>query len=194
MQPANPLLLASTSPYRRAQFERLGLQFDSCAPGVDEGAWKDRGLAPRDLAAALALAKAEAVARRFPRAVVVGGDQVVALGPTLLGKPVTPEAALRQLLLLAGRVHELWSAAAILGPGRRAVHVERAALSMRALPEAALSSYVAADQPLDCAGSYKLEARGIALFERIECADWTAIEGLPLLWVSGQLSLGSQGI
>lgn len=189
MQPAAPLLLASTSPYRRAQFERLGLAFAARAPGVDEQAWHGRGLAPRELALALALAKAEALVAREPGCVVVGGDQVVALGAELLSKPGTELLARQQLGRLSGRTHELWSAAAILWPdGRRTQHVEPARLSMRRLSAPQLAAYVSADQPLDCAGSYKLEARGIGLFERIECADWTAIEGLPLLWVCSQLT------
>jgi septum formation protein len=189
MQPDAPLLLASTSPYRRAQFERLGLAFATRAPGVNERAWHDRRLAPRELALALALAKAEAVAAGHPGSIVVGGDQVVALGAELLSKPGTEALAQQQLERLSGRTHELWSAAAILWPdGRRAQHVEPARLRMRRLSAAQLAAYVAADQPLDCAGSYKLEARGIGLFEGIECADWTAIEGLPLLWVCSQLT------
>lgn len=182
-----PLILASTSPYRRAQLERLGLAFECRPPGVDEAAFKARGLAPADLARALALAKAEAVARLEPGAWVIGGDQVVALGTELLGKPGSAERALEQLERLAGQRHELHSAAALIGPQGSALHVESARLTMAPWTRAELEAYVLRDRPLDCAGAYKLEAGGIALFQSIECADWTAIEGLPLLWLSRRL-------
>lgn len=187
MPAPSPLILASTSPYRRAQLERLGLAFECRAPGLDEQPFKTRGLAPMDLARTLALAKASAVARDAPGALVIGGDQVVALGQELLGKPGSAERAVEQLERLAGRTHELHSAVALVGPAGAEVHVESARLTMASWTRDELAAYVQRDRPLDCAGAYKLEAGGLALFERIRCDDWSAIEGLPLLWLAQRL-------
>jgi septum formation protein len=183
------LVLASTSAYRRELLGRLGVAFETAAPDVDEGAWKGRGLAPREVARQLARAKAEAVARVVgDGATVIGSDQVCALGSETFGKPGTAERACEQLARLAGRTHELLTAVCVVGPVRGVwEHTDAARLSMRALDAASIARYVAADRPLDCAGSYKLEARGIALFEKLECADHTAIVGLPLVALTLEL-------
>jgi len=184
-----PLILASTSRYRKDLLARLGLPFTCEAPGVDEDAVKSDGaLAPRRLAEVLAEHKALAVAARHPGAVVIGGDQLAHLEGAILGKPGTAAAAEAQLARLAGRTHELVTAMCIVHPGGFERHTDLARLRMRQLDTAAIRRYVAADAPLDCAGAYKLECRGIALFEEISCADHTAITGLPLLWTAGVLA------
>ncbi|MCS6969756.1 MAG: nucleoside triphosphate pyrophosphatase [Planctomycetota bacterium] len=182
-----PLVLASSSRYRRALLARLGLPFAWEAPEIDEEASERSALPPRAIAEQLAERKARAVAARHPQAVVIGSDQLAHLDGELLGKPGSAAAAEQQLARLAGREHELVTAVCVLHPqgAERATVVAR--LRMRALDAASIARYVAADQPLDCAGSYKLEQRGIALFERIACEDHTAIVGLPLLWLSGTL-------
>ncbi len=181
LPPTPRVVLASTSPYRAAQLRRLGLAFDAVPSGVDEDAWKARGLPPRELAVALAQAKAEAVAARHPDALVVAGDQLAHLAGDILGKPGAADAAAEQLLRLAGRTHELATAVAVADGGQTRTHLDLATLTMRPLTRAAAARYVAADQPLDCAGAYKFEARGAALFVRVAADDPTAIEGLPLL-------------
>lgn len=175
------LILASTSPYRRALLERLGVPFRAEAPAVDEDAYKARIPSPVALAEALARAKAEAVARSHTGAVVIGSDQLVALDGQILGKSGSTEAAESQLAAMAGRTHDLVTAMTVIHPGGIAAHTDVTRLTMRSLAPEAIRRYVAADRPLDCAGSYKLEARGIALFERIESQDHSAITGLPLI-------------
>jgi septum formation protein len=175
------LILASTSPYRRALLERLGLPFRGESPGVDEDALKTSCLPPRALAERLAEAKATALADRFPDAAIVGGDQLACLDAEILGKPGTPDAAVSQLLRMSGRPHRLITALAVWSGGRVVAHTDIATLTMRRLTRPEVERYVAADRPLDCAGSYKLESRGIALFDRIEAADHSAITGLPLI-------------
>ena len=188
-----PLVLASTSPYRRALVERLGLPFACLAPPCDEEALKAAGGTPEDLAARLALAKARAAAARHPQAVVIGGDQICALGDDILHKPRSAERAVEQLLRLQGREHRLVTALAVVHPGGELAHTDITRLAMRRLDRAALERYVAADQPLDCAGAYKLEQRGITLFERIDSQDHDAIVGVPMLWLTGILAgLGYQ--
>ncbi|QDU83402.1 Maf-like protein YceF [Planctomycetes bacterium Pla163] len=184
------LVLASTSTYRRDLLARLGLAFEQRAPDVDEEAWKAKGAGPRELARQLAAAKARAVADALgdAEAVVIGSDQVCAVGDRVLGKPGDAAGALEQLRTLRGRSHEILTAVCVVGPGGDWEHTDVARLFVRDLDDAALERYVAADEPYDCAGSYKLEARGIALFEAIECADHTAIVGLPLMALAGDLA------
>jgi septum formation protein len=181
------LVLASTSPYRSALLARLGLPFRCEAPGVDESAAKTRLRDPLTIVAELALQKARAVAARHPDAVVIGSDQGACIDGDLLDKPGTAANAIAQLRRLRGRDHELLTAVAIVHGGRVTGFVDRTRLTMRRLADAEIERYVAADNPLDCAGSYKIEALGITLFEHIDCADWTAIQGLPLLRLCAEL-------
>jgi len=177
------LILASTSPYRRQLLARLGLPFRTVAPDVDEPAIQalfDAASAV-ELAEHLALAKAASVARREANATVIGSDQVCVCQDRLLGKPGTVAAAREQLQFLAGKEHRLITAVAVACGGGLVQHTDVTRLQMRTLTADEIERYVAADQPLDCAGSYKLESLGIALFERIDSADQTAITGLPLL-------------
>lgn len=182
-----PLILASTSRYRKELLARLGLAFTTEAPGVDEDAVKATGLAPRRLAEVLAERKAAAVAARHPGSVVIGSDQLVADGDRILGKAHTRDGAADQLRSLRGRSHELVTAVHVIHPGGAERHLAIATLAMRGLSDAAIARYVAADDPVDCAGSYKLECRGIALFSAIACDDHSSIIGLPLIWLSGVL-------
>ena len=189
-----PLILASTSRYRRALLERLGVPFSTEAPRCDEESLKQPGMPPQALAEFLAEAKAASVADLFPDAVVIGSDQLVALDDVVLGKPHTAPAAVAQLERLSGHRHRLITALVVAGPhGARRRHTDITTLAMRRLDRATLVRYVDADQPLDCAGAYKLECRGIALFERIDSADQSAITGLPLIALTGILGdLGYQ--
>lgn len=188
------LVLASTSRYRKELLSRLGIAFSCEAPGVDEDAVKaDRALSPRRVAEVLAERKALAVAARRPGAVVIGSDQLAHLDGDVLGKPGTVEGACGQLGRLAGRTHELVTAVCVVHPGGVERVTDIASLRMRPLDAPAIARYVAADRPLDCAGAYKLECLGIALFEEVACGDHTAITGLPLVWTAGVLArLGFQ--
>lgn len=175
------LILASTSPYRRELLNRLGLRFRCVAPAFDEEAFPREGLSPRGVAEALARGKAESVFEHTPNAVVVGSDQLVSLDGRVFGKPGTAEAAVEQLAAMSGQTHELITAMTVIAPGERYEHTDLTRLSMRRLGRSAIERYVERDRPLDCAGSYKLEQGGVALFDRIETEDQTAITGLPLL-------------
>jgi septum formation protein len=181
------LILASTSRYRSALLSRLGVPFTAEAPLVDERAISGGELSPPALAARLARAKAESLRPRWPRAVILGSDQVCACEGEILHKPGDAISAQRQLQRLAGKPHHLLTAVALVHGDDVYEHTDVTTLWMRPLSPGEIERYVAADQPLDCAGSYKLEERGIALFERIESADHTAIVGLPLLAVARML-------
>jgi septum formation protein len=178
---APELILASTSRYRRDLLERLGIPFRAVAPACDEEALKDLALKPRALAEKLALAKAESLLPAHPEAAIIGGDQLAELDGRVLGKPGTAEAARAQLAAMAGKEHRLITAIVVHHGGIPYRFTDIAVLRMRPLAPEQIARYVERDQPLDCAGSYKLERAGIALFERIESADHTAITGLPLM-------------
>ena len=183
MAPTPPLVVATTSAYRLALLDRLGMPYRAVAHRADERALEPSGpdATPEHVALTLARAKADSLAADFPDALILGSDQVVALDGELLHKPGTAAAAVAQLRRLAGRTHRIVTAVALRRPdGTHDTHVDVHHMHMRALPEAALAAYVAADQPLDCAGSYKIEGRGIALFESAAGQDYTGIIGLPL--------------
>ncbi|APW62997.1 Maf family protein [Paludisphaera borealis] len=175
------VVLASTSPYRRALMERLGIPFRCEPPNFDESSVAADELSPRLLAETLAIGKAESLSRLDPTAVVVGCDQIVHLEGRILGKPGGIPQAVAQLEAMSGRMHELITAMVVISGEQRFAHTDVARLRMRRLDRRRIERYVESDQPLDCAGSYKIEERGVVLFERIESEDFTAITGLPLL-------------
>ena len=175
------LVLASTSPYRRALLERLGVPFRCRAPCCDESVLKGEASNPVLLAETLAHAKAASLVLEEPDSTIIGCDQTVSFQGRVLGKPATFERAVDQLVCLAGQTHELITAMVVIRGDRVFRHTDVTLLQMRVLSRTAIERYVSADQPLDCAGSYKMESRGIVLFERIESEDHSAITGLPLI-------------
>jgi septum formation protein len=179
------LILASTSRYRRELLSRLGLPFETKAPDAPELAIE--GEAPAAMAARLALAKARSIAT--PDALVIGSDQVASLEGRLLRKPGDHATALRQLQACQGRTVIFDTAAALIDTrtGATLEHVDRTEVRFASLETAALDRYVQREQPLDCAGSFKSEVLGVALFERIDSSDPTALIGLPLIWLSRAL-------
>jgi len=179
-----PLILASGSRYRKELLERLGIPFRWVAPTCDEDQFKALGLEPDELATRLASEKAMSVAEQHPAATIVASDQVLLFKGTILGKPGSRAEAIVQLTRLGGQTHELLTAVALVQGDRRTHFVDHTRLVMRPLQTDEIERYVDVDQPFDCAGSYKIEARGIALFDRIETQDFTAITGLPLIRLS----------
>jgi septum formation protein len=180
-----PLILASTSRYRRELLERLRLPFHTARPMVDEDPYPEE--LPQALAQRLAGAKALAVSTSNPDAWVLGSDQVAALGPALLGKPGTREVAIAQLAAMSGReVH--FHTAATLRRGQVVFEVlDTTVVVFRRLHDAEIARYVDTELPLDCAGSFKAEGLGISLFESIRSSDPTALVGLPLIAVARML-------
>ncbi|MFZ9260356.1 MAG: Maf family nucleotide pyrophosphatase [Limnohabitans sp.] len=176
-----PLILGSTSRYRRELLERLQLPFEVHAPQVDET--PRAGEPPENLARRLALAKARAVAARYPQAVVIGSDQVADLEGEPLGKPGTHERAVEQLRRMRGRTVIFQTALSVVCLARGFEMSDLAAVKVRfrALSDAEIDTYLRREEPYDCAGSAKSEGLGIALLESIENDDPTALVGLPLI-------------
>jgi len=178
---SRPVILGSTSRYRAELMGRLRLPFEQAAPDVDET--PQPGEAPEALARRLALAKARDVARRFPQAVVIGSDQVADLAGTPLGKPGTHERAVAQLRAMRGQTVVFQTALAVvcLATGFEQADLAAVRVVFRDLGDDEIERYLRAEQPYDCAGSAKSEGLGIALLERIDNDDPTALVGLPLI-------------
>lgn len=175
------IVLASTSRHRRMIMDRLSVPYVCAAPEGDESL--PEGTPPGEGTAVLAARKAESVARLYPGCLIVGSDQMAVLDGRVLEKPGSVDRAIEQILGMSGRMHELWTSVAVLaagGPGGPKVHTEVHRMWMRRVGREEAAAYVAADAPLDCAGSYRFESRGSALFEKVEGGDPTAITGLPL--------------
>jgi septum formation protein len=175
------LVLGSTSRYRKELLSRLGVAFEVAAPEVDETPLP--GEAPLALAQRLALAKAQAVAALHPQAVVIGSDQVADLHGEPLGKPGTHERATEQLRRMRGQTVIFQTALAVVCQATGFVQQDVAQVSVlfRELTDDEIENYLRAEQPYDCAGSAKSEGLGIALLERIDNDDPTALIGLPLI-------------
>ena len=175
------LTLASTSPYRRGLLERLRLPFDVARPEVDETALP--GESPLALATRLAEAKAQAVAQALgDDGWALGSDQVADLGGKALGKPGGRDAAIAQLRAMSGGVVHFHTALCLAhADGRALAAIDLTEVRFRALADAEIERYVDAEQPFDCAGSFKSEGLGISLFEAIDNRDPTALIGLPLI-------------
>ncbi|UCV00497.1 Maf family nucleotide pyrophosphatase [Acidovorax radicis] len=176
-----PLVLGSTSRYRRELLQRLNLSFDVAAPEVDET--PEPGETPRALALRLALAKAHAVATQHPMAIVIGSDQVADLDGEPLGKPGNHERAVQQLRRMRGHTVVFQTAVAVvcIATGFEQVDLAPVEVKFRDLSDAEIERYLRAEEPYDCAGSAKSEGLGIALLDAIHSDDHTALVGLPLI-------------
>ena len=175
------LILGSTSIYRRELLSRLHIPFEVAAPDVDETPLP--GEAPSVLAKRLALAKANAVAAKFPNAVVIGSDQVADLNGQSLGKPGTHDKAVTQLRLMRGQTVVFQTAVAVvcLATGFEQYSLAAVRVKFRDLTDYEIENYLQLEKPYDCAGSAKSEGLGIALLDAIDSDDPTALIGLPLI-------------
>jgi len=175
------LVLASTSPYRRALLERLRLPFETAAPRVDER--RNSSESPQVLVLRLAEAKARAIAETYRNALIIGSDQVACIGDEVLGKPGDREQAVAQLERASGRTLVFHTGLCLLNTmtGRAQTLVEPYRVHFRALTRQQIEGYLDREQPFDCAGSFKSEGLGIALFERFEGDDPNTLIGLPLI-------------
>jgi len=175
------LVLASTSPYRSALLDKLGIPFVADAPDADETRRPDE--APQALVCRLAEAKARAVAVRHPDALIIGSDQVACVGDEVLGKPGNRENAILQLTMAAGRSVTFFTGLCLYNSSshRARVSLEPYRVHFRPLDRAQIERYIDHEQPFDCAGSFKSEGYGITLFSALEGRDPNALIGLPLI-------------
>ncbi|XTZ36903.1 Maf family protein [Salmonella enterica] len=175
------LILASTSPYRRLLLEKLGLPFECAAPEVDET--PHPGESPRHLVLRLAQQKAQSLADKYPQHLIIGSDQVCVLDGQITGKPHNVENARQQLLKASGNIVTFYTGLALYNSatGHLQTECEPFDIHFRHLSEQEIDDYVRKERPLNCAGSFKSEGLGIALFERLEGRDPNTLVGLPLI-------------
>ena len=181
MDMPRPLILASSSPYRRALLERLRLPFECAAPHTNEEALP--GEQPSELARRLAEQKARALANEHPRALIIGSDQVAECNGRTLGKPGDHERAAAQLRFCSGRPVRFHTGISLLdaASGNQRTEVELFTVHFRQLSDGQIRRYVELEKPFDCAGSFKAEDLGIVLFEKMEGSDFSSVIGLPLI-------------
>ncbi|WP_069861125.1 Maf family protein [Pseudomonas citronellolis] len=176
-----PLILASSSPYRRELLQRLRLPFECASPDIDESPLP--GESAEQLVRRLAEAKARALAARFPEHLIIGSDQAAVQGQAILGKPHILERAMEQLKASSGSSVSFLTGLALLdsASGRCQVDCIPFRVHFRELDEARIRRYLEAEQPFDCAGSFKAEGLGVSLFRATEGEDGTSLVGLPLI-------------
>jgi septum formation protein len=188
----NNIILASSSPYRKTLLEKLNLSFQSISPDIDEDSFKKNISDPILLAQKLAYEKANKIAQKYQNSIVIGSDQILTIDHKVLGKTNNIQKSLEQLQYLRGKTHQLITAVCVISPVKKIEFYDSTLLSMKELTDQQLKNYLSLDNPIDCAGSYKLEEKGIGLFSRIESKDHTAIIGLPLIELS--LALEKLGV
>lgn len=175
------LVLGSTSPFRKALLEKLQLEFITDSPEIDESRKPDE--TPEQLVARLACEKARAVAERHPNSLIIGSDQVAVNGDAILGKPGNHEKAIEQLRAASGKAVRFLTGLCLYNSGSRSeqVVVEPFSVHFRDLSDEQIDNYLRAERPYNCAGSFKSEAMGIALFDKLEGDDPNSLIGLPLI-------------
>ncbi|MCB0348724.1 MAG: septum formation protein Maf [Bdellovibrionales bacterium] len=181
------IILASTSKYRKAQLQSLGILFECISPDLNEDAVKLENIDTKTKAEKLALLKAEAVRAKYPNAIIIAGDQIASIDEMILSKPLTKENNLAQLQKLQGKTHYLYTSNVILIDGKAITHTEITKLTMKAFTDAQLKGYIDFAEPMDCAGGYKIELGGIALFDKIETNDFNSIQGMNLVFIAKEL-------
>lgn len=184
---SQPLVLASTSIFRRELLARLGIPFDTVAPDVDETPLPNESA--KQTSWRLARTKAQAAAEHFPDALIIGSDQVALLGDQQLGKPMTHDNAVRQLRSMRGQSVTFYTALTLFNARTGDIQTEVAVniVNYRELTDAQIESYLRKEQPYHCAGSAKSEGLGIALISRMEGDDPNALVGLPLILLVNML-------
>ena len=181
------LVLASTSPYRQELLTRLGLPFETASPDIDETRHADED--PEELVRRLSLEKAKAVAEKYPDALIIGSDQVATLGDTIIGKPGTHERAMEQLKAASGQSVTFLTGLSLYDAvsGRSHTVCEPFRVDFRDLTEDEIDDYLRREEPYDCAGSFKSEGLGIALFSLMDGEDPNSLVGLPLIQLVSML-------
>lgn len=182
-------ILASQSPYRKLMLENFGLQFQAHAPKViEENLKKDGPKELIDLTRFLALKKAESLKSLYSNAIIIGSDQIAEIHGQRLDKPGSADNARSQLKILSGKTHRLITSIAVISPLKTVMATDLTTITMRTLSDEEIAAYVALDQPLDCAGAYKIEKAGLTLMEKVDSQDPSAIQGLPLIALTRSLN------
>ena len=182
-----PIILASSSQYRRGLLDRFLTEYQTVTPDLDEAA--EESADPAELASKLARKKAEKVSSNYHDSVVIGADQLAVLDGVVLGKPGDHQKAIEQLLAASGKAVTFLTAVCVLDPveRRRYEHIDRTEVRFRDFDRRLAEAYLRLDEPYDCAGSFKIEGAGFVLFESVSTDDPTALIGLPMIWLAATL-------
>ncbi len=191
MMTSKKIILASSSVYRKALIEKLVAHVICQKPICDEESLKNKLLAngenPTQIAHALSYEKGLSVFKNNPESIVVSGDQLISFEGQIIGKSYNFENAQKQLKLLNGKTHQLVTCVTVFSQDQTTYIDHISKMTLKKLTTLEIDRYLAKDQPFDSAGSYKIECSGVGLFEKIETDDFTAIQGLPLVWLSQTL-------
>ena len=184
---APPIVLASSSSYRRGLLDRFLVEYEAVAPNIDETS--DGTLDPESLASSLARQKAEIVSSTHRDAFIIGADQLAVLDHQVVGKPGDHAKAVEQLLSASGQTMTFLTAICLLDPDsrRRYEHIDKTVVQFRNFDLRLAEAYLRLDKPYDCAGSFKMEGAGFVLFESVRTDDPTALIGLPMIWLATRL-------
>ncbi|RKZ90635.1 MAG: septum formation inhibitor Maf [Candidatus Parabeggiatoa sp. nov. 1] len=176
-----PLVLASTSPFRKSVLSRLHVPFETYAPQIDET--PEPNESPATLVIRLAELKARSARSTYPQALIIGSDQVAVVSETILGKPGTHEQAVKQLTFVSGKSVEFLTGLCLLNTDTNQAQTDivRFSVKFRKLSDSQIENYLAVDKPYNCSGSFKSEGLGIALLSKMVGSDPTALIGLPLI-------------
>lgn len=185
----SPLILGSTSIYRAELLQKAGIAFTAVKPTFDEDTAKAELVknhkSPLEIAEALSIGKAKSI--DATNKTVIAGDQLVQFKNQILGKSKTFEKAFEQIKMLNGNTHQLITAVTICS-GQKQFHLNHVTeLTMKNLSDKEIENYLRKDEPYDCAGSYKIEKSGLILFDSIKTDDFSAIQGLPMIWITKKL-------
>jgi septum formation protein len=182
-----PIILASSSRYRRGLLDRFLTEYQTVSPAVDESA--EQFDTPEEVASQLARKKAEKAASSYREAVIIGADQVAVMDGVVLGKPGDHQRAIEQLLGASGKTMTFLTAVCVLDPigRRRYEHIDRTDVHFRSFDRRLAETYLWHDEPYDCAGSFKIEGAGFVLFDSVKTEDPTALIGLPMIWLAATL-------
>ncbi len=185
------IILASTSKYRAQLIEKLGLAFECVKPLTDEEIIKSLLMAenasPTEVAETLSKQKGTSIQSLYPNDIIISGDQLVNFHGKIIGKPGTKAKAIDQLTLMNNQPHELITATTLIAHGKIYHNNNITKMKMKNLTAGEIRAYVELDNPFDCAGSIKIESYGMTLFEKVESSDFSAIQGLPLIWISNTI-------
>lgn len=175
------LILASTSPFRKAILDKLGVNFETASPETDETAQKDE--TPQQLVERLSIAKAKAIADKVENALVIGSDQVSVINGEIIGKPHTHENAVKQLQNASGKTVTFYTGLCLYNSSTKEYQSDVVPFNVifRKLTKEQIENYLKKEEPYNCAGSFKSEALGIVLFEKLEGDDPNTLMGLPLI-------------
>lgn len=185
------IILASSSIYRKKLLSQLNIDFTCISADIDEDSYKEKIADHYELVQKLGFEKAKVIQKQNPDALIIGSDQLVSFGNEVLGKAAKHTHAIKQLEKLQGCEHKLLTSYTLLYKDQVITHTNTTLLKMRALTKENIEKYLLEDRPYDCAGTYKLELKGISLFEKIQTDDQTSIIGLPLIQLTTDLlSLG----